>query len=60
MSKVRLTWEQEEMRLRGLRILARLIARHYLSNPELYTRDAAGDGSAVPAEEDSNEKEDGT
>ncbi len=32
----RLTQEQEEIQLSGLRILARIVARHYLSNPELY------------------------
>ena len=31
-----LTTEQEETRQEGLRILARIIARHYLSHPELY------------------------
>ena len=28
--------EQEEVRQEGLRILARIIARHYLEHPELY------------------------
>ncbi len=31
-----LTGEQEEGRIQGLRILARIIARHYLEHPELY------------------------
>lgn len=31
MKKVRLTKEQEEIRLRGLRILARMIVRHHLA-----------------------------
>ena len=31
-----LTGEQEEGRILGLRILARIIARHYLEHPELY------------------------
>ena len=60
MSNVPLTSEQEEMRLNGLRILARIIARHYLSNPSLYPGDAAGNGCADPTEEDIGEKEDAT
>ena len=36
----------------GLRILARIIARHYLDNPHLYQKDAVGDGTrAVPKED---------
>ena len=31
MKKFRLTREQEDMRLRGLRILARMIVRHHLA-----------------------------
>ena len=58
MSKVRLTKEQEEMRLQGLRILARIIARHYLTNPGLYPGDAAGNGGADHPEESIGEKED--
>ena len=34
--KRRLTGEQEDGRIQGLRLLARIIARHYLANPELY------------------------
>ena len=30
---------QEEQRREGLRILARIIARHYLEHPELYSTD---------------------
>ncbi len=40
----KLTQEQEEIRLSGLRILARIIARHYLSNPELYPAPEGNDG----------------
>ena len=37
MSKRRgLAGSQERRRIEGLRILARIIARHYLSHPELY------------------------
>lgn len=35
-SKRRLTAKQERQRTEGLRILARIIARHYLANPHLY------------------------
>ena len=47
--KQRLTPKQERQRIEGLRILARIIARHYLANPELYANSAAGerDASAV-------------
>ncbi len=40
----RLTKNQERRRIEGLRILARIIARHYLANPHLYPNGAAGDG----------------
>ena len=35
-TKRRLTAKQERQRTEGLRILARIIARHYLANPHLY------------------------
>lgn len=38
-----LTEEQERRRIAGLRILARIIARHCLAHPELYEKDAAGE-----------------
>ena len=44
-SKRKLTDRQERRRIEGLRILARIIARHYLANPRLYPNGAAGDGS---------------
>ena len=34
--KRRLTGEQEDGRIQGLRLLARIIARHYLEHPDLY------------------------
>ena len=34
--KGKLTRTQERRRIEGLRILARIIARHYLAHPELY------------------------
>ena len=39
--KRRLTKNQERRRIEGLRILARIIARHYLANPHLYPSGAA-------------------
>ena len=59
----RLTRAQERQRLEGLRILARIIARHYLAHPELYPDPGAdgaapavhghadGDGKAAPKED---------
>jgi len=44
--KRRLTGEQEDGRIQGLRLLARIIARHYLEHPDLYpapTGDRTGD-----------------
>ncbi len=38
--KRRLTAKQERQRIEGLRILARIIARHYLANPHLYRNGA--------------------
>ena len=35
-SPAQLTEEQEELRREGLRILARIIARHYIEHPERY------------------------
>ena len=34
--KRKLTKNQERRRIEGLRILARIIARHYMANPHLY------------------------
>ena len=52
--KQRLTKNQERRRIEGLRVLARIIARHYLANPHLYRNGSAhadgqttdGDGAA--------------
>ena len=41
--KRRLTERQERRRIEGLRILARIIARHYLANPHLYRNGTAVD-----------------
>ena len=45
--KRRLTSSQEGLRIEGLRILARIIARHYLAHPELYPSPTE-DGAAPP------------
>ena len=50
-SKRKLTDRQERRRIEGLRILARIIARHYLANPHLYPNGAAGGGSQSAKEE---------
>lgn len=49
--RLRLTAKQERQRKEGLRILARIIARHYLANPHLYPN------GSTPA--DSHETSDG-
>ena len=56
--KLELTEEQDRRRLKGLRILARIIVRHRLAHPELYFNgDSAGSlGVAVGGEEDGGEK----
>ena len=35
-TRPKLTSEQERQRIEGLRVLARVITRHYLAHPELY------------------------
>ena len=45
--KKRLTPDQDRQRIEGLRVLARIIARHYLAHPELYP-DPSGAERAVP------------
>ncbi len=50
--KRRLTTKQERQRIEGLRILARIIARHYLANPHLYRNGATpADGQPTDAGE---------
>ena len=43
----KLTKNQERRRIEGLRILARIIARHYLANPHLYPN-GSGPADAQP------------
>ena len=40
-----LTRSQERRRIEGLRILARIIARHYMAHPELYPEPKGPDGT---------------
>ena len=42
----KLTRSQERRRIEGLRLLARIIARHYLAHPELYP--SPGSGGPAP------------
>lgn len=41
--------EQERMRLKGLRTLARILARHYLAPPREYPGRDAGEQESPPA-----------
>ena len=57
-NKRRLTPEQDRRRLEGLRVLARIIARHYLANPGVYANGPApanglpaGDGGGARQED---------
>ena len=54
--KRKLTEDQERQRMDGLRILARIIARHYLAHPELYPQPV--DGTAPAAKNDEVHEED--
>ena len=45
--KRRLTGEQEDGRTQGLRLLARIIARHYLEHPELYPAPNGGNDGGI-------------
>ena len=47
--KQELTKEQERRRLKGLRILARIIVRHRLAHPELYANGVSSVNGASPA-----------
>ena len=44
----RLSDEQEQLRLEGLRTLARIIARHHLAHPDLYPS-VSGEGQVAPS-----------
>ena len=47
-TRQRLSDEQERMRLEGLRILARIIVRHYQAHPEKYAGRAAQEPKTQP------------
>lgn len=46
--KRQMTKTQERRRIEGLRMLARIIARHYLANPHLYRNGAAPANGRTP------------
>ena len=52
-----LTKNQERRRIEGLRILARIIARHYLANPHLYRNGAAPDNGQPAGDGETDPKE---
>ena len=52
----RLTDEQKRQRIDGLRILARIIARHYIAHPEFCPQRAAGKGSIPAGSEQAREE----
>ncbi len=56
--KRRLTDRQEQRRIEGLRILARIIARHYLANPHLY-RNGATPANGQPTDAGEAVREEG-
>ena len=55
--KRRLTPAQERRRIEGLRMLARIIARHYLANPGLYANGAAPANGPTTADGEPASKE---
>ena len=54
-----LTKNQERRRIEGLRILARIIARHYLANPHLY-RNGSVPSNGRPADGGESFREEGS
>ena len=57
--KLRLTAKQERQRMEGLRMLARIIARHYLANPHLY-RNCSTPSNGWPGDGGGSFREEGT
>ena len=53
-----LTKNQERRRIEGLRILARIIARHYLANPHLY-RDGAASANGHRTDDGETDRKEG-
>ena len=56
-SKRKLTDRQERRRIEGLRVLARIIARHYLANPHLYPNGSAPADGPTTADGEAASKE---
>ena len=56
-SKGKLTKAQERRRIEGLRMLARIIARHYLANPRLYRNGSSHATSRVTEGGDAAQRE---
>ena len=56
-SKSNLTAKEERQRKKGLRILARIIARHYLANPHLYPNGSVRRNGQVASDDGSVRKE---
>ena len=54
MKKHELSDEQEQLRLEGLRTLARIMARHYLAHPDLYPS-VPGEGHALDSQRNAAE-----
>ena len=54
--KQKLTRAQERRRIEGLRLLARIIAHHYLAHPELYP-DPGADGADPPVNKGASPRE---
>ncbi len=48
--KKRLTLAQNHQRVEGLRVLARIIARHYLEHPDLYPDPPGAEGAVPPVQ----------
>ena len=55
----KLTKNQERRRIEGLRILARIIARHYLANPHLYPNGSAPAVGQTTGDGNTGRKENG-
>ena len=53
--KPRLTREQETGRTLGLRLLARIIARHYLEHSDLYPQPVGSDGDGNAARKEATQ-----
>ncbi len=59
MKKHELTDEQEQLRIEGLRTLARIIARHHLAHPDLYPSASAEEQAAPSRNSERDGEEEG-